>query len=125
MGKIFKELLEFSMEINIFLPVNAKLGCVNNVSGVYKVVISLLLIGQQGWGHIFRHRLLLSMSYKILKTVSQRQGKLSNKMPLTFREAPAASQSNLLQINFTPLVISRDRLKYSIPRTLQSQLVFA
>jgi hypothetical protein len=35
------------MEMNIFLSVNAKLGWLNNVSGLHLVVFSLLQTGQQ------------------------------------------------------------------------------
>ncbi len=34
----FKELLPFSIEINIFLPVNAVLGWLDNVNSVYLVI---------------------------------------------------------------------------------------
>ncbi len=37
--------------------------------------------------------------------------KHTNKMPLTLRKAPAASQSSLSKINYTSLVIRRDRQK--------------
>jgi hypothetical protein len=33
---------------NVFLPVNASLDWLNNISGVYLVQVSWLLIGQQG-----------------------------------------------------------------------------
>jgi hypothetical protein len=44
----YSTLSPFSIEINIFLPVNVKLGWLNNVSCVYSVVFSLLLFGQHG-----------------------------------------------------------------------------
>jgi hypothetical protein len=37
----------------VFLAVNAILRWLNNVTGVYLVQISLLVIGQQGLGHFF------------------------------------------------------------------------
>jgi hypothetical protein len=49
----------------------------------------------------------------ILYTVRQWQGILTNETPLTLREATAASQSTFIinQLQYTPLVISKDRLK--------------
>jgi hypothetical protein len=38
---------------SVILAVNASLRWLNNVSGVYLVQVSLLLIGQQGLGHFF------------------------------------------------------------------------
>ena len=38
----------------IFLSVYAKLGWLNNVSGMYLVLFSLLLIGREGLGYLFR-----------------------------------------------------------------------
>jgi hypothetical protein len=38
----------------IFLSLYAKLGWLNNVSGMYLVLFSLLLIGRQGLGYLFR-----------------------------------------------------------------------
>jgi hypothetical protein len=40
----------------VFFPVNVSLRWLNNVTGVYLVQVSLLLIGQQGWGHFFEYR---------------------------------------------------------------------
>jgi hypothetical protein len=64
------------------LWVNAKLGWLDNVSVVY-LIFSLLLIGQQGLVHFFRHRPFRPIGLKISQTVRQRQGKLTIKMPLT------------------------------------------
>jgi hypothetical protein len=54
----------------IFLPVNAQLGWLDNVSDVPQAHFSLL-ISQQGLGHIFRHRPLLPIGWRILQTVRQ------------------------------------------------------
>ncbi len=40
---------------NVFLTVNASLGWLNNISGVYIVQVSWLLIGQQGLVQFFRY----------------------------------------------------------------------
>ncbi len=47
-------------------------------------VFSLLLFGQQGLGHFFRHWPLLPISRRILQTVSQWQGKLTNSKQINF-----------------------------------------
>jgi hypothetical protein len=44
---------------SMYLAVNASLHWLINVSGVYLVQVSLLLIGQRGLGHYFRYRPLL------------------------------------------------------------------
>jgi hypothetical protein len=59
---------------------------------VYLLVFSLLLIGQQGWGHFFRHRHLLPIGCGILQFVRQQQEKITNTTLYPF-EALAASQS--------------------------------
>jgi hypothetical protein len=87
--------------------VNAKLGWLTKVCGVYLVVFSMLLIGQQGLGLFFRHQPLLPIGLMILQTVRQRQGKLTKKTPLTLCEA--ARQSTF--VTDTPFVIRRGQLK--------------
>jgi hypothetical protein len=47
-------------------PVNAQLVWFDNVSGAFLVNISLLLIGQLGLGHLFRHRPLLPIGWNAL-----------------------------------------------------------
>ncbi len=51
---------------SVFLAVtgNASLRWLNNVSGVYLVQVSLLLIGPQGLGHFFRYRPLLPIGWR-------------------------------------------------------------
>jgi hypothetical protein len=74
------------MEINIFLPINVKLGWLNNVSGLHLVVFSLLLTSQQGLERFFRRQPFLPIGWSILQTVRQQQEKV------TPCEAPKASQ---------------------------------
>ncbi len=100
-GAGFKIFNRFSIEINVFLLVNAKQGCVNNVSGVYLVIFSLLLIGQDiliGSGHFCRQQPLLPIGWRIFQTVPvhQRQGKFINKALLTLHWAPATRQSTFI-----------------------------
>jgi hypothetical protein len=46
---------DFIMQKSVFLTVNASLRWLNNVSGVYLVQVSCLLMGQRGLGHLFTH----------------------------------------------------------------------
>jgi hypothetical protein len=61
----FKGAPPISIEVNIFFPVDAKLGFLYNV-------FPWFLIGQQGLGHFFSHRSLLPIGWRILQTVRQR-----------------------------------------------------
>jgi len=44
---------------SVFLAVDEELRWLNNVSILYLVQVSLILIGQQGLGHFFKYRHLL------------------------------------------------------------------
>jgi hypothetical protein len=90
---------------SVFLAVNASLCCLNNVSGVHLVQVSLLLIGQQGLGHFFREQPWLLIGRRTVHVVRQCQRKMSNAAPTTHGAIQAEANSLLLH-NFTPLVIS-------------------
>ncbi len=61
----------FYNAIILFLAVNARFRWLNNVSGVYLVQVSLLLIGQQGLGHFFRYWPLLPIGWRTVQIVHQ------------------------------------------------------
>jgi hypothetical protein len=61
------------MQKGVFLAVNASLRWLNNVSGVYFVQVSLLLIGQQGLRHFFRYRPLLLIGWRIVQILRRRE----------------------------------------------------
>ncbi len=52
---------------SILLSVNASLCWLNNVSGVYIVQVSLLLIGQQSLGDFFRYHPSLPIGWRIVQ----------------------------------------------------------
>ncbi len=54
-----------------FITINASLCWSNNVVGVYLVQVSLLLFGQQGLGHFFRHSPLLAIGWRIVQILRQ------------------------------------------------------
>jgi hypothetical protein len=86
--------------------VNASLRWLSNVSAVYLVQVSLLLIGQQSLGHFFRYRPLLPIGWRIVQILRQRRRKFTNTVPTTFRAVQAASQSLLSINNYSLLGIS-------------------
>ena len=58
-----------------FMAVNASLCWLNNVSGVYLIQVSLLLIGQQGLGHVFRYRPCFQLAGGLCKFYASTAGK--------------------------------------------------
>jgi hypothetical protein len=68
----------------------------NNVTGVFLVEVSLLLIGQQGLGHFFRHRSLLPIGWRIVQILRQRWMKMTNAAPTNLSAIQAASQSTFV-----------------------------
>jgi hypothetical protein len=68
----------------------------NNVSGGYLVIFTLLLIGQQGLGNFFRHRPLASYWLEDFAGGTPMAIKTFKRTPLILREAPAASQSTFI-----------------------------
>jgi hypothetical protein len=58
---------------SVFRAVKASLCWLNNVNGVYLVLVYLLLIGQQGLGHFFKYRPLLLIGWRILQILLQRR----------------------------------------------------
>jgi hypothetical protein len=81
----------------------------NNVSIVFLVQVSLLLIDQQGLGHFFRYQPLVPIccrTVQIVQIVCQHWRKVTNTAPATLRAIQEASLSLLSMHNYTPLVIS-------------------
>jgi hypothetical protein len=98
----------FQVQIGVFLVINARLRWLNNVTGVHLVQVSLLLIGQQGLGHLFKYRPLLPNGWRIVQIYANVIGKrLIQRQPLVVQYK---QQANLLLLmhNYTPLVISRN-----------------
>ncbi len=58
-------------------------GLIMLVHGLYLVQVSLLLIGQQAWGHFFRYRSLLPIGKRSVQIVRQRRRKITNTAPTT------------------------------------------
>ncbi len=59
------------MQKSVFLAVDASLRCLNNVSGVHLVQVSLLLIGQQGLGDFYGYRPLLPNGWSSVQILRQ------------------------------------------------------
>jgi hypothetical protein len=92
----------------IFLVVNASLRWLNNVSGMYLVQISLLLIGQQGLGNFLEYRGLLPIGWRAVQIVRQHRRKMKSKAPTTRSAIQAASKFTFMILSmhsYTPLVI--------------------
>jgi hypothetical protein len=68
----------------------------NNVTGLFLVQVSLLLIGQEGLGHFFRHRSLLPIDWRIVQIFRQRWMKMTNAAPINLSAIQAASQSTFV-----------------------------
>jgi hypothetical protein len=81
---------------NVFLVVNASLHWLNNVSGVYLVQVSLLLIGQRSSGHFFRYRPLLLIGWRIVQILRHHRRKTTNTAPTALSPIQAASQSTFI-----------------------------
>ncbi len=90
----------------VFLVVNANFHWLINVSGVYLIQVSLLLIGQQGLGYFFMYRPLLSIGWRVAQILRQRPRKSTNTAPATLSAIQASSKSTLSMNNYTPLVIN-------------------
>jgi hypothetical protein len=73
---------------SVFITVNASLRWLNNVTGVYLVQASLLLIGQQGFERFFKYQLSLPIGWSICKFYANAGGK-----------RPIHRQSLLVQYN--------------------------
>ncbi len=78
--------------------VTASLHWRNNVSCVYLVHVPLLRISQQGLGHFFRYRPLLTIGWRTVQIVRQRRRKMINTgtAPTTLSAIQAASQSTFI-----------------------------
>ncbi len=79
----------------IFVAVNPSLRRPKNVTGVYLVQVSLLLIGQQGLAHFFRYRSLLLIGW-IVQILRQPRSKTTNTAPTTLSAIQAASRSTFI-----------------------------
>ncbi len=93
----FLGLFRFSIEINIFLPFNAKLGRLENDSNMYQ---------QFFLASYWSAAPALVIGWRILQVVRQRQEKSTSTTPPSLSEALAASQRFLLLVNDTQHVIS-------------------
>ncbi len=78
---------------SVFLAVNASLRWLNNVSGVYLVQVSLILIGQRG----IRYQPLLPIGWRTVQIVRQRKRKIINTAPTTLSAILAASAIHFYQ----------------------------
>ncbi len=79
----------------VFFAVNASLHWLNNVSGVYLVQASLLLMGQQGSGPFFKYQPWLPIGWRNVQIIRQRCRHLTNTAPTTLSAiVQAASQYN-------------------------------
>ncbi len=107
--------------IYIFIPVNASLGWLNNIRGVYLVQITSLFIGQQGLGHFFRHRPLPPVGWRIVQILRQRRRKPTNTASTTLNSIQATNPL-LSMHNYTPLVISGKEKNKHIRLVSQSKL---
>jgi hypothetical protein len=58
---------------------------------MFGVQVSLLFIGQQGFGHFFRYRPLLPIGWRIVQILRQRRRKTTNAEPVTLSAIQAAS----------------------------------
>jgi hypothetical protein len=76
----------------VFVTVKTRLSWLNNVSGVYLVQVSLLLIGQQGFERFFKYRPFPCLSLEML----HRRRKMTNTVLTTFNALQAASQSTFI-----------------------------
>jgi hypothetical protein len=66
-----------------FSRVNASLCWLKNVSGVYLIPVSLILIGQQGLVDFFRYQPLLPIGWMTAQILRQRRKKTTNTAPTT------------------------------------------
>jgi hypothetical protein len=73
---------------------------------VHLIQVSLLLIGQQGLGHIFSYQPLLPIGWTIVQILRQRRRTTTNTAPTTL----SGIQSTLIntQLLNTPLVVRRN-----------------
>jgi hypothetical protein len=101
----FRYSKDFMCIKSVFLAVNASLRWLNNVSGVYLVQVSLLLIGQQGLGHFFRYRPLLPIGWRIVQILHQRRRKTTNTAPITLSASSKPIHFYQCTIKFLKLTI--------------------
>jgi hypothetical protein len=84
---------------------------VKDVTGVYVVQISLLLIGQQGLRHIFRYRPLLPIGWNIVQILRQRRRKTTNTALATFSAIQASCQSTFIDAQLYFMIKSNAKNK--------------
>jgi hypothetical protein len=96
----------------MFLTVNASLRWLNNVTGVYLVQVSLLLIGQQGLGHFFRILVLASHWLEDCANFTptpKENDQYSANYSCAIQATSQSAFTNVQYIyNYTPPVISRN-----------------
>ncbi len=78
---------------------------------MYLVQISLILIGQQGLGHVFTCRPLLTIGWRIVQILRKRRRKTTNAAPATFSAIQAASQSWFVDAQLYSMINSNDKNK--------------
>ncbi len=81
--KFFRCFNFFLYAKSVFLLVNASLLWLNNVSGVYLTLVSLLLIGQQGSVDFFWCRFLLPIGWRTVQILRQCRKITTNTAPST------------------------------------------
>jgi hypothetical protein len=84
---------------------------VNDVTSVYLVQISLILIGQQGLGHVFTYRPLLPIGWRIVQILRQLRRKTTNTAPATFSAIQASSQSTFIDAQLYSMINRNDKNK--------------
>jgi hypothetical protein len=95
-----------------------------NVTGVYLIQVSLLSIGQQGFGHLFGYRPLLPIGLRIVQILRQRRRKTTNTSPTTLTVLQYKQQANplLTMHRYTPLVISGNDKNKQLTLLIQRKL---
>ncbi len=90
----------------VFFTVNGSLRWLNNVTGVYLVQVSLLLMDKLGvLGRFFRYRPLLPIGWRIVQILPQRRRKMTNANHKQYKQL---ANPLLSRHHFSPLVISRN-----------------
>jgi hypothetical protein len=83
---------------NDFLTQKVYFLAVNYVRGLYLVQVSVILIGQQGFGHFFRYRPLLPIGCRAVhcvQIVRQCRRKTTNTAPITLCAIQAEMHNNI------------------------------
>jgi hypothetical protein len=97
--------LAFEDAESLFLAIIASLHWLNNVSGIYLIQVSLLLIGQNGSS--------LPIGWRIVQILRQQLRKTSNTAPTTLGAIKASSQSTFINVVKFNLNLSHDTVPFS------------